>query len=164
MLVVIVADIHDNEVNLEKCLAWAKSKKAGQLICCGDVTNSHTLGLLAKWFDGPIHLIRGNMEIYESKEVKKFSNIKYYGRMGWFEIKGHKVGICHEPYFLPKILEKEVEYVFYGHTHKPWIEGKNGVIIANPGTLGGVFQRASFAVWHTETGKLELKLLNEIKN
>ena len=52
--------------------------------------------------------------------------------------------------------------MFYGHTHKPWFVGKNDIIIANPGTLGGVFYKASFAVLDTDTGKLELKILENI--
>ena len=164
MLVVIVSDIHDNEVNLEKCLAWAKRKRAEELICCGDVTNSRTLALLAEGFLGLVHLVRGNMDIYRAEETKKFANIKYYGRVGIFTIQGVKVGACHEPYFIANILEKKVDYVFYGHTHKPWIEQKEGAIIANPGTLSGMFQQATLAVWDTETGKLELKRVDSLKD
>ena len=40
---------------------------------------------------------------------------------------------------------------------------ENGVIIANPGTLGSTSGPvASFAVMETDTGQLELKLLNSI--
>jgi predicted phosphodiesterase len=51
------------------------------------------------------------------------------------------------------------DIIFYGHTHKPWIEIKNGIQIVNPGTLGGVFTPATFAVWDTDKREPELKLL-----
>jgi len=52
-----------------------------------------------------------------------------------------------------------VDIIFCGHTHKPWIEIKNGIQIINPGTLGGVFTPATFAVWDTDKREPELKLL-----
>jgi predicted phosphodiesterase len=54
------------------------------------------------------------------------------------------------------------DIIFYGHTHKPWIEIKNDVQTVNPGTLGGVFTPATFAFWDTASGQLELKLLSLI--
>ena len=41
---------------------------------------------------------------------------------------------------------KKLNYIFYGHNHKPWIENKTDAQIINPGTLGGVFQKSTFAV------------------
>ena len=49
------------------------------------------------------------------------------------------------------------DIIFYGHTHKPWIEDRGGTSIVNPGTLGGVFQKATFTFWGND--KLELKIL-----
>ena len=54
----------------------------------------------------------------------------------------------------------KIDIIFYGHTHKPWIETKDGVQIVNPGTLGGVFSRATFAFWDTEKEEPELKMLD----
>jgi len=54
------------------------------------------------------------------------------------------------------------DIIFYGHTHKPWIEEKNGVKLVNSGTLGGVFQKATFAVWDTDQDEPELKIIDLI--
>ena len=56
----------------------------------------------------------------------------------------------------------ELDYLFYGHDHKPWLQEENSLIIANPGTLGGVFYKASFAILETVNGKLELKILEQL--
>ncbi len=162
MLVAIIADIHDNEANLRKCLRWARGKKISELICCGDVTTSQTLGLMAELFAGPIHLVRGNMEIYDEAEVKAYRHIAYYGRTGLLALGGYQVGICHEPYWLADILKAGADYAFYGHTHKPWIEKQGQTTVANPGTLAGLFQRATFAVFNALNGQLELKDLAEL--
>jgi hypothetical protein len=158
----IISDIHDNLVNLEKCINWGKSEKAENAICCGDIVNTETLQYLSKNFK-TIYLVRGNLEIYDESEVKKYKNINYLNRLGVFEIDGKAIGLCHEPWFIKKVLEiKKCEVIFYGHTHEPWIEEKDGCIIANPGTLGGVFNKASFAIWDSQSNKLELKILELI--
>ena len=159
MKFVIISDIHDNLVNLEKCLNWGKGEEITNAICCGDVVNAETLKYLAESFK-TIYLVRGNLEIYDESEIKKYKNINYLGRFGVFEIEGKTVGLCHEPWYIKSVLNiKPCQLVFYGHTHEPWIGEKDGIITANPGTLGAVFNKASFAVWNSESGKLELKIL-----
>ena len=145
-----------------------------KIICCGDVTNGETLGILAEEFGKEIFLVRGNMEIYEEDEIEIYKNYTYGGppspdgfgeasRTAIWEIDGKKIGVCHEPFLIDRVLTKGAcDFIFYGHTHKPWIETKDGVVIANPGTLGGIFAEATFAVLDTADGKLELKLLNRL--
>ena len=159
MKFLVISDIHDNLVNLKKCVNWGRGEKITNAICCGDVVNGETLAYLAENFN-TIYLVRGNLEIYEEQEIKKYKNINYLGRFGVFETDGKIAGLCHEPWFIKKVLElKKCNLIFYGHTHEPWINEKDGIITANPGTLGGVFNKASFAVYDSGSGKLELKIL-----
>lgn len=161
MKIIIIADIHDNLTNLKQCLDYARESGVGRLICCGDVTNSETLRYMSDHFKGNIMLVRGNMEIYGEQEVADYSHIYYGGRVGYFEVGNRTVGVCHEPYLIDKVLERKDCYiVFYGHTHRPWEETKNGVRIVNPGTLGGVFSRPTYAIWDTETDELEMKFIS----
>ncbi|MFH1822670.1 MAG: YfcE family phosphodiesterase [Patescibacteria group bacterium] len=164
MKIATISDLHDNLENLTKCLNWCKQNKINQLICLGDVTNSQTLNYLAKNFKNNIYLVTGNAEIYNENELKKFKNIKFYGEYGSFNIDNKKVGICHEKYLVNKIIkENKVDIIFYGHSHKPWQEKVRQTRLINPGTLAGLFYKASFAVWSTESGKIELKILEQIK-
>ncbi len=163
MKIAIISDLHDNLVNLEKCLVWCQANNIQEIICCGDVTNTDTLSFLSSRFPSTIHLARGNMEIFYDEEVEQFSNIKYYGRAGGiFNIEDKKIGICHEPYLIDNLLSDNPDIIFYGHTHKPWIEKKNNTKIVNPGTLAGMFQKATFAFWDTSKDKLELKILENL--
>jgi hypothetical protein len=195
MKIAIISDIHDNLVNLEKCLSWCERNKIQRLVCCGDVTNSETLKFLSDNFKGIIYLVRGNMEIYDEVEVEQHNNIEYLGRIGKVELGGKIAGICHEPAYITKIIsssgrignkndfadtessvkisagkpylidklrESCCDVVFYGHTHKPWEERREGVKIVNPGTLGGMFAKATFAVWDSASGEAELKILELI--
>ena len=151
MKIAIISDIHDNLVNLKKCLGWCSANGVEQLVCCGDVANSETLQYLSEKFSGPIHLVKGNMEIFTDGEAEEFKNIIFYGKLARFELADKKIGACHEPFLIVKVLELgKCDIVFYGHTHKPWESMENGARAINPGTLGGVFQKATFAVWDTE--------------
>ncbi len=163
MKIAIISDIHDNLINLEKCLKWCRENNIEELICCGDVTNGETLEFLSKKFTGKVHLVKGNMEIYGEKEIGQYGNIKYYGKIGKVDIGGKIAGLCHEPYLIKKVLEQgKCDIIFYGHTHEPWAEKQDGITTVNPGTLGAVFQKATFAIWDSESGGLELKILELI--
>lgn len=163
MKIAVISDMHDNQANLKKCLSWCKQNNIQEMICCGDVANSDTLNLLASKFKNNIYLVKGNAELYQEEELKEYDNIFYYGKIGYFKIDKKQIGICHEPFLINKVLEKGVcDIVFYGHTHKPWEEKRSGAQIVNPGTLGGMFQKGTFAVWDSGTGKLELIILEMI--
>ncbi|MFH1325889.1 MAG: metallophosphoesterase [Candidatus Falkowbacteria bacterium] len=163
MKIAIISDTHDNIPNLEKALAWMKQNNIKQLICCGDVCNSETLKYLAESFKNKIHLVYGNMELYEQNEAKQYDNINFLGRYGIVSINNKQIGICHEPWFVDKILEQDkYDIIFYGHTHKPWDEMVKKIRMLNPGTLAGMFYKATFAVWDTENNNFELKVLEEM--
>ena len=167
MKIAIISDIHDNLVNLEKALKWCKAHQIEELICCGDVSNLETLNFLANTFTGPIHLVRGNMEIFTDEDVERLENINYFGKHGKIELEGKEVGICHEPSFINKIVKDgPTDIIFYGHTHEPWEKTETrqevSVRLVNPGTLGGLLAKASFAVWNTKTDKLELKIMEQL--
>ena len=163
MYIAIISDIHDNVTNLTKCLDWCRQNKIDRLICCGDVTNSTTLRFLTYNFLGPIHLVRGNVNLYDEDRIAQYKNIINYGRIGRFELAGKTIGICHEPYLVEYVLKQGFcDVVFYGHTHDPWEEKRGRTLVVNPGTLGGVLQRATFATWDIKADKLELKILDKI--
>ena len=162
MKFLVISDIHDNLVNLKKCVNWGRGEGIRDAICCGDVANGETLAYLAENFK-IIYLARGNLEIYDESEIKKYKNINYLGRFGVFELDNKIIGLCHEPWYIDSVFKiKPCQLVFYGHTHEPWIEEKNGIITVNPGTLGGVFNKASFAVYDSLSGQIELKILERL--
>lgn len=162
MNIAIISDIHDNLANLKIFLRVAKEEKINTIFCLGDVTNQETLDCLASKFKKTIYLIYGNAELYSEQELKKYPNIKYLGRYDTFEFEDLKIGLCHEPSFTRNLLQKDpdLNFIFYGHTHKPWISMKSKATLINPGTLGGVFQKPSFAIFDSETKKIKLKLIH----
>lgn len=162
MKIAVISDIHDNSANLKKFLSWCAENKIKNIICCGDITNSETLKFFSKEFSGKIFLVRGNMEIYNEEELAAYENIINGGRAVVWDIGNRIIGACHEPFLIKEVFSKRrgVDIIFYGHTHKPWIEERGSAKTINPGTLGGVFARATFAVYDTEKNGAELKILD----
>jgi len=171
MKVAIISDVHDNLTNLEKFLALAKELKIEGIICCGDVTTPETLELLAERFLGPIKLACGNMEIRKeefSGVALRHKNLEVFPEIGHWNLGSSKADLeavfVHRPGKTEELAhslkgKSQLGFVFYGHTHRPWIGQIGEILVANPGTLGGVFMPPTFAVLDTETAKLELKRL-----
>ncbi len=162
MLIAIISDIHDNLANLKICLDWIEKIKFEKIICLGDVTNIETINYLSNYFKGEIFLVRGNIELYEEIELEYYQNINYGDEIKILEIDNLKIGLCHEPRKIKKLMDCSPDYIFYGHTHKPWLEKDGATMIVNPGNLSGTFHEATFAYLDTTTRKLELKVLKEL--
>ena len=165
MLIAILADIHDNLPNLDKFLSWCRNNKIETIIFCGDTTTIETAAHLAAGFPGEIFMTRGNIEFYKEAELDKYKNIHYVGEIGIIELGGLTLGICHEPEKIDRLLEIapiDPDFIFYGHTHKPWTEKRGATTVANPGNLANEFYQPTFAVLETTTKKLDLKILADV--
>ncbi len=166
MKIAIISDTHDNVPNLEKALAWMNENGIEQLIHCGDLcAPSMIVEVLGPQFSGPIHMVFGNVEDREltPKKIAEFDNITHYGDTGEVIIDGKKIAFIHFPEDAKELaVSGKYDLVFYGHTHKPWEEQVGSTKLVNSGTLAGLFFKASFAVYNTETDTLTLKILERL--
>lgn len=163
MKIVVISDTHDNIANIDKMLAYAEKEKAEKIIHCGDVCAPLVMKYLANNFSGQINLVFGNIDSDREtmrKIEKQTSNLKIFGEIGELTINNVKIGWVHYPDQAKKMAASgKYDLTFYGHTHRPWVEIIGKTKLANPGILGGLFQKPTFAVYETETDKLELKIL-----
>jgi len=168
MKIAIISDTHDNLATLDKFLAYIKENPVGAIIHCGDIAEGETLTQLAKNFSGPILAVFGNMDYRESVEnaAKKYpGQIQLFKNFGQAEIGGLKIGFCHFPESAKThAKESNFDFVFYGHTHKPWLEKISRCRLVNPGTLAGMFYPATFATLDADTKKLELKIVSRLNS
>jgi len=167
MFLAILADSHDNILNLKKVLDFCKKKQIKNIIHCGDLCQIETL--IEAWpknFDGIMHFVLGNADNLENLilKQKKFFKIKIYGKIGKLFIENKKIAFTHYPEIAEKLNQtQKYDYIFYGHTHKPWEEKKEGTILVNPGNIANIYYQPSFALLDLEKNKLSLKILNRIK-
>lgn len=129
MRVLIVSDTHGRHGGLDRALQEAGDIDV--LIHLGDVEGGETY--IDAVVDCEKHIIRGNNDF--------FSDLP---REEEFLISGHKVFITHgHAYYVsldPEYIREEgkargAEIVMFGHTHRPYFEDENGIIVLNPGSL-----------------------------
>jgi len=170
--IAIISDSHDNLPNIYKAIEWMNKNGIAQIIHCGDVCAPGALREMAKHFKGKIHLVYGNVDGDHDgmeKIAEESGNVKIYGDVGELTLikqenkktkKQRKVAFCHFPWEAKELAESEkYDFVFYGHDHKPWEKMIGKCKMLNPGTLAGMFYKASFAVWDTNLNKFELRVV-----
>jgi len=78
MKIAIIADSHDNIVNIEKFIAWAKKNKIDLIIHCGDLAAPSIISKeFGPKFKKPFYFIHGNVADRELSEkfAKKFKKL-----------------------------------------------------------------------------------------
>src|SRR4030042_6102249 len=137
MKIAIISDSHDNLPNIEKAVKYINKQKISVIIHCGDGCAPNILGEFGKLFKGKeIHIVKGNVDgdIDGFREfAKKYPKIKYHGNTGKVAIDGLSLAFCHFPDVAKKIAESQkYDFVFYGHSHKPWQEKIGKTVLLNP--------------------------------
>jgi len=167
MKIAITSDVHNNEVNLGKVLAYCKEKKIETLVCCGDLASIDTLNFLNDNFSGNILYTFGNADYDDLRELetqKKYKRIYLFKRFGEAIIEKKNVAFTHYPQKAKNLaLTRKYAFVFYGHTHKPWTEKINNCTMLNPGNVAGEIYPPTFAVWNTENDTFELIRIHSLK-
>jgi len=168
MRIVIISDVHNNTTNLKKVLDYCASNKITKIICCGDLSSNETLDFLNDNFEGEILYAIGNAEEGQLDKSKfqspKFKRVIFFEDFGEVKIADKNVAFVHFPDAARKLaLSGKYNFVFYGHTHKPWTEKIGKCEMLNPGTTGGEIYAPTFAVWNTDDGKFELIRVHDLK-
>lgn len=176
MLIAIISDIHNNEVNLKKVLDYCQREKIQTVICCGDLASLETLDFLNDNFAGVIYYAFGNMDNDQLRDFEfkeKYKNTFLFKDFGeaTFEVSPREtrgetsnVAFVHFPDIAKQLAKTgKYDFVFYGHTHKPWEEMIGKCKMLNPGNVAGEIYPPTFAVWNTEDDKFELIRVHELK-
>lgn len=177
MKLAIISDTHDNIPNLKKVLDWCREQKIEKLIHCGDLAEIETLDYLKENFVGDIFWTHGNMDRGHSADYPfadgKYKGIHIFSKHGEVEIAGKKMAFVHFPEYARRLAEEgRFDFVFYGHTHKPWTEtirGENkfGNIkeceLLNPGNVANQYYQPTFATWDSLENKFQLIRINELR-
>lgn len=149
MRVLIVSDTHGRHEGLDRALEEAGA--IDMLIHLGDVEGGETY--IDAVADCDKHIVRGNNDF--------FSDLP---REEEFCVEGHKIFITHgHAYYVsldPEYIREEgkargAEVVMFGHTHKPYYEDENGIIVLNPGSLSFPRQegrKGSYMIMEAEKG------------
>ncbi|MDO8559690.1 MAG: metallophosphoesterase family protein [bacterium] len=166
MHIAVISDTHDNEANLQLALRYFSALPIDALIHCGDITTPETLALLAHGFSKPIHAVFGNCDVDRdgfAAMVAQFPHVTLHGDVGEVTLGNTPLAFVHYPKEAKDLATTDkYRYVFHGHTHKPWEEKISSCTVLNPGTLAGMWYKATFALVDLETGKAALKLVERL--
>lgn len=165
MKIGIISDSHDNLATLKKFTDYCIRENIKTVIHCGDVAERETLKTLVKNLDAEILISLGNADHDHrlTGAADKPNGARIFRGLGTAEIGGLKLGFVHCRETALKFSGNDrFDFIFYGHTHKPWMENVNGCILANPGNLAGLLYKATFATLDTAARKLDLKIVDRL--
>lgn len=119
----LISDTH----GLLRPQAMAALEGCDHLIHAGDIGNPELLDALRQL--APLTVVRGNNDQDDwALELPHSVTL---------ELGGTKLFVVHEPADIPaELAANGVEVVICGHSHKPLIETRNGVLQVNPGSAG----------------------------
>ena len=164
MKIAIISDVHNNTTNLKKVLDYCAKNKIEKIICCGDLASAETLDFFCDNFSGEIFYTFGNMDNGQLRNfefVDEYKNAKIFEKFGEADFADKKVAFIHFPGKAKKLCQSgEYNFVFYGHTHKPWEENIEKCQMLNPGNVAGEIYLPTFAVWNTENDNFKLIRIN----
>lgn len=166
MKIAIASDSHDNIPNIQKFLNFINKNEVEMIIHCGDIAAGSVIEKeLGPKFKKPIHFVYGNVADREHLKIKSelFEHVTCHEDTGEIEVDEKKIAFNHYPDQARKLAASgKYDLVFYGHSHEPWEKQIGKTKMLNPGTLAGMFNKATFAIYDTVTDKAELILLEKI--
>lgn len=154
MKVLIVSDTHRKNENYFRALELTRPDL---VIHCGDAEGAEYV--LSNGTDCPVQIVLGNNDFFS-----------YLPRELDLVLGAYKVWVTHgHNYYVSmgnEVLKREamardVDIVLYGHTHKPVVDRKGGVIAVNPGSLSYPRQagrRPSYIVMEVDGEKLDFAI------
>ena len=166
MKIAILSDTHGNVANFKKAVEWLNKEDIKMILHCGDIGSPESFKESLKDFNGEFLGILGNLDNdYEIRleEYQIVGKAKVFEDFAETEIDNKEIAIIHKPDRINELVGTgKYNLIFYGHTHKPWEEKIGSCRLINPGELAGQIFKPTFAVYDTETDKLELKILEKL--
>lgn len=150
MKILIVSDTHGRDSNLEAVVA--EEAPFDYLIHCGDVEGREFF--IEALAECPCTIVSGNNDFFS--DMPREEEIELAGRK-IFVTHGHSYGVSMDLYSLVDEAEdRGCDIVMFGHTHRPVVTEKDGILVINPGSLAYPRQegrRPSYAVMEAEEGE-----------
>lgn len=165
----VIADVHDNIVNLQKALSYLKKEKIDYLISLGDLQSLEAWQILDE-LEIPVWAVMGNADkdiIGEKNLRTNLKNIHFSPNIATVELAKQKIIFGHYSEIIKKIILQypdKYTLALAGHTHLPWEENIGSTKLLNPGNIANIRCAPTMAIIDLENLKAKLILLNEIKN
>ena len=154
--ILVISDTHGRTKNLEKILP--KVQPVDYLFHLGDVgRDADYIEVIAEC---PCVFVAGNNDFYSELPTERLPKIE---DTRFFLTHGHNYYVNAHKTLLAKVAkEKGADVAVFGHTHVPFQEEVNGVLLLNPGSLSLPRQEDHYPTYMilyvSEGGKVEAEL------
>ncbi|MDO4649493.1 MAG: metallophosphoesterase [Eubacteriales bacterium] len=129
MKVMVISDTHGKDEELQ--MAIQLEKPFDHLIHCGDVEGQEAY--VQSLAGCPCTIVAGNNDFFS--ELKREEQIILMGH-NILVSHGHLYGVSMDLAWLrDEARSRECDLAFFGHTHKPVAECRDGLWVVNPGSL-----------------------------
>ena len=132
MRIGVLSDTHLREGQSLPSFVWDNLAGVDLILHAGDVVSAHILEDLSLY--GTVRAVRGNCDGWELANLPRRDLIDFSGlRIGL--IHGN-VGVgqtTHERAW-NAFANNPVDIVIFGHSHQPYLEWKNNILLFNPGS------------------------------
>ncbi len=129
MKILIISDTHRHNENFLKVIE--KTGPFQMVVHCGDVEGAEAL--IASSANCPVEMVQGNNDFWSSMPREKEF---YIGEYKVWLTHGHNYYVSMNYEMIKQeAIDREVDIVMCGHTHKPVIDIGSEVTVLNPGSL-----------------------------
>lgn len=105
--------------------------------------------------DVPVDIVKGNCDFCSGPDEL---TVEVEG-VRFLLTHGHRYYVKSGTWRLPEAAKKQgAAIVCFGHTHEALNQPEEGIWLFNPGTAGGIHNRAGYGVIHVEKGKFRSDL------
>ena len=146
MKILVVSDSHGDVENMCRAVEQTRPQMVLHL---GD--GWHDAELLARRYpELPLEMVPGNCDYGEHGQTTR---LLLLGGKRVLMCHGHTLGVKSGlGILLRTALEQEADAVLFGHTHKPFVDIRNGVAMLNPGSVGS-YTRPTYGTLTVGDGK-----------
>jgi putative phosphoesterase len=141
-----MSDTHRNLASLRAVLAWAKKHQVDAAVFLGDGIDDFLQTERETAYIGSIAMVRGNGDYAHHIP---YVNTYEFAEHKFFITHGHQQRVGESFHGLIAAAKSVgADAALYGHTHVPFWEEIDGLLVLNPGSVGAPRSRvgASFAV------------------
>jgi putative phosphoesterase len=142
----VFSDTHGDVGSLKAVLTWAEKNQIDTAVFLGDGSEDVSLAVYKTGFSGTINMVRGNGDFdhsLPSADTVDFAGHTFFITHGHFSKVSTGLGSL-----IAAAKSAGADAALYGHTHIPFWEEIDGLLVLNPGSVGAPRSRkgASFAV------------------
>ncbi|HSA96834.1 MAG TPA: metallophosphoesterase [Acidobacteriota bacterium] len=134
----LLSDTHDNLDRVRAAIRLFNDASCDLVAHAGDIIAPFAANELRD-LRCPVKAVFGNCDGEKAGLVRAFQGLGEIAAAPLaFEHAGRRFGLCHLDSLVPGLIaSKAFDVVIFGHTHRPLVELRDGVLLVNPGEAGG---------------------------